>query len=174
MNASEVEILIDKYGTDIYRFCTKLCGNKSDTEDLYQQTFLKIMEIDMSVKWDENPKSFLFSVTNSIWKNDIRKLARRNRIAPSIVIDDGNENLIEDKADMEQGIISNILSEELHGIIQSLPDKFRIPVILYYSFETPLEEIARIITVPVGTVKSRLHKGRSLIKKRLEERGYEY
>lgn len=174
MNADEVDKLIDKYGTDIYQFCVKLCGNKPDTEDLYQQTFLRAMEIDISIKWDENPKSFLFSITNGIWKNNISKQSRRDRIAPSIAIDECSENLLADAEDIEKGVITKIQNKELRDVIQLLPEKFRVPIILYYSFETPLDEIAKITSVPKGTIKSRLHKGRNLIKKGLEERGYEY
>jgi len=174
LNAKEVEQLIDDFGMDVYRFCSKLCGNKPDAEDLYQQTFLRVVEIDMSIKWDENPKAFLFSVTNSIWKNSIRKQARHNRIAPSIAIEDNNEILIADNTNIEEEVFSKMRNDKLHEIIQSLPDKFRILITLYYSFNTPFKEMARIEKIPIGTVKSRLYKGRSLIKKRLEELGYEY
>lgn len=174
MNAKEVEQLIDRFGTDVYRFSSKLCGNKPDTEDLYQQTFLRAMEIDGSVKWDENPKAFLFSITNSIWKNNIRKIARHNRIAPSTSIEDDSDYLIVDNANTEEEVFTKIRNHKLYEIIQSLPDKFRILITLYYLFNTPFEEMARIEKIPIGTVKSRLYKGRSLIKKRLEELGYEY
>ncbi len=62
---------------------------------------------------------------------------------------------------------------ETQKIIGSLPEKVRIPLTLYYLFDQPVDEIAKEIKKPPGTVKSRLFKGRSLIKKRLEELGYE-
>lgn len=57
-------------------------------------------------------------------------------------------------------------------IIDSLPEKIRIPLTLHYLFELPVEQIAQTVKKPQGTIKSRLFKGRSLIKKRLEESGY--
>lgn len=67
---------------------------------------------------------------------------------------------------------SHIIFSSLNKIIENLPKKFRVPLILYYLFEQPIGEIAKEIKKPPGTVKSRLFKGRSLIKKRLEELGY--
>ena len=58
-------------------------------------------------------------------------------------------------------------------MIQDLPEKIRVPLILFYLSDCSIEQIAAIIKKPPGTVKSRLFKGRSLIKKRLEEIGYE-
>lgn len=64
------------------------------------------------------------------------------------------------------------LIRQTNKIIESLPDKIRIPLILYYLFELSVEQIAQTVKKPPGTIKSRLFKGRSLIKKRLEESGY--
>ena len=49
MTAKEIERCIDEFGTDIYRFCQKLCVDKSDAEDLYQQTFLKALETEWTL-----------------------------------------------------------------------------------------------------------------------------
>ena len=62
MNAREIEKCIDDFGTDIYRFCLKLCVDKSDAEDLYQQTFLKALEKDWRLDWEKNPKALFFSL----------------------------------------------------------------------------------------------------------------
>lgn len=174
MTAQEVESLIDQFGTDVYRFCSSLCGNKADTEDLYQQTFLKIMEINNTIKWNDNPKGFLFSVTNSIWKNNIRKQARHSRIAPSSPIEEVHENVMASNTNIEQEFFTKLRNQKLNEIIQLLPEKIRAPIILYYTLELPVEEVSKIVNIPVGTVKSRLHKGRSIIKKGLEEHEYEY
>ena len=58
-------------------------------------------------------------------------------------------------------------------MLQALPEKIRVPMILFYLSDCPIDQIAAILKKPPGTVKSRLFKGRNLIKKRLEEAGYE-
>ena len=59
MDAREIEKCIDEFGTDIYRFCLKLCMDKSEAEDLYQQTFLKALEIEWTLDWGQNPNGVM-------------------------------------------------------------------------------------------------------------------
>ena len=61
MDAREIEKCIDEFGTDIYRFCLKLCMDKSEAEDLYQQTFLKALETEWTLDWEQNPKALFFA-----------------------------------------------------------------------------------------------------------------
>ena len=173
MNASEVEGCIDEFGTDIYRFCLKLCVDKTDAEDLYQQTFLKALETEWTLDWEKNPKALFFSLAYNLWKSDRRKQARRNSIAPCSNYDNETEMVLYSEENIEEGYIQKELIEEIHQIIQTLPEKFQVPLILFYLSDCSIEQIATIIKKPPGTVKSRLFKGRSLIKKRLEDAGYE-
>ncbi len=171
MNAGEIEKCIDEFGTDVYRFCLKLCADKTDAEDLYQQTFLKALETEWELDWENNPKALFFSLAHNLWKSDRRKQARRNRIAPGSNLDDEMELCSGES--IEESYFQRELIAEVRQIIQTLPEKFQIPLLLFYLSECSVEQIATIIKKPPGTVKSRLFKGRSLIKKRLEEAGYE-
>ncbi len=173
MKAGEIEKCIDDFGTDIYRFCLKLCADKADAEDLYQQTFLKALETEWTLDWENNPKALFFSLTHNLWKSSRRKQARRNTIAPCSNFDDEMEMVLHSEESMEQGYLQKELIAEVRQIIQTLPEKFQVPLILFYLSDCPIEQIAAIIKKPPGTVKSRLFKGRRLIKKRLEDAGYE-
>lgn len=173
MNAGEIEKCIDNFGTDIYRFCLKLCADKADAEDLYQQTFLKALETEWTLDWEKNPKALFFSLTHNLWKSDRRKQARRNTIAPCSNFDDETEKVLHTGESIEEGYLQKELITEVHQIIQTLPEKFQVPLILFYLSDCPIEQIATIIKKPPGTVKSRLFKGRNLIKKGLEDAGYE-
>ena len=157
----------------IYRFCLKLCMDKTDAEDLYQQTFLKALEMEWTLDWQQNPKALFFSVANNLWKSDRRKWARRNTIAPSSNIDEETEAVLQSEENVEENYFRKELIAEVNRIIQTLPEKIRIPLTLFYLSDCSIEQIAIIIKKPPGTVKSRLSKGRSIIKKRLEEYGYE-
>lgn len=173
MEAREIEKCIDSFGTDIYRFCLKLCENKTDAEDLYQQTFLNALESSWDLDWDKNPKALFFSLAHNLWKSNIRKAARRSYIAPCTNIDGENENFILSDENIETNFLKKEMLHEINKTIKEMPEKVCIPMTLYYLFDFPIGEIAKIIKKPPGTVKSRLFKGRSLIKKRLEELGYE-
>lgn len=85
MKARELEKCIDEFGTEIYRFCMKLCMDKANAEDLYQQTFLKALESDMELDWEQNPKALFFSFAYNLWKSEQRKNARRFTLAPCFI-----------------------------------------------------------------------------------------
>ena len=173
MNAKELEECIDDFGTDIYRFCLKLCADKADAEDLYQQTFLKALEMQWTLDWEKNPKALFFSLAHNLWKSDRRKQARRNTIAPRSNFDEEGEMVLHSEESIEESYLQKELLAEVDQIIQTLPEKFKVPLILFYLSGCSIEQIAAIIRKPPGTVKSRLFKGRNLIKKRLEDAGYE-
>ena len=173
MNAREIEKCIDEFGTDIYRFCLKLCADKADAEDLYQQTFLKALETEWTLDWEKNPKALFFSLAHNLWKSHRRKQARRSAIAPCSNFDEETETVLYSGESIEERCLQKDLITEVRQIIQTLPEKFQVPLILFYLSDCSIEQIAAIIKKPPGTVKSRLFKGRSLIKKRLEDAGYE-
>ena len=173
MNAKEIERCIDELGTDIYRFCLKLCGDKTDAEDLYQQTFLKALETEWTLDWEKNPKALFFSLAHNLWKSDRRKQARRSQIVPCDNLDDDAEIVLRSGENIEERYFQKELIMEVRQIIQTLPEKFQVPLLLYYLSDCSIEQIATVIKKPPGTVKSRLFKGRNMIKKRLEDAGYE-
>lgn len=74
---------------------------------------------------------------------------------------------------IEERYFQKELITEVRQIIQTLPEKFQVPLLLYYLSNCSIEQIATVIKKPPGTVKSRLFKGRNMIKKRLEDAGYE-
>ena len=78
MTIQELEQFIATYGTDIYSFCVYLTGNRPEAEELYQDTFLKTLELLDKIQKDGNPKSYLLSVAIRIWKNRNRKINRRS------------------------------------------------------------------------------------------------
>ena len=141
--------------------------DKSEAEDLYQQTFLKALEMEWTLDWGQNPKALFFSLTHNLWKS------RRNMIAPCSNLDDEAEAVLHSEESIEERYLQKELISEVNRIIETLPEKIRIPLTLFYLSNCSVEQISTIIKKPPGTVKSRLFKGRSLIKKRLEEAGYE-
>jgi len=83
MEKQQLEKYIEEYGRDIYLFCKRLTGNKSTADDLYQETFLKLWELD-NVNDAENPKSYLLGIAANLWKNQYRKQMWRKRIVDII------------------------------------------------------------------------------------------
>jgi RNA polymerase sigma-70 factor (ECF subfamily) len=159
--------LVDEYGDSLYKFCRRLTFSKEDAEDLFQESFLNIYVNMAKISSSANPKSFLFSTTLYIWKGWKRKYARRKRLAPIGPLDD----TIASGANTEDSFIEKDEVHTVRKLVASLPDKYRIPTIMYYTAELAVDEIAAALKLPAGTVKSRLFKSRKLIEKGL--RAYE-
>lgn len=177
MTITELEKCIDIYGKDIYGFCRQLTGSSEEGEDLYQDTFIKALELKDKIDMNQNPKSYLLSIAIRIWKNRQRKYAWRQRIAGCESITEETITDYSSEAKLWEGPEEAALTEEEHILVKksvlSLPEKYRIPIYLYYSAELSLKEIAKVLKLPEGTVKSRLHKARRMVKERMEASGYD-
>ena len=173
MEAREIERCIDTFGADVFRFCRRLCADRADADDLYQQVFLRALEARIALDWASNPRALFFSLAYRLWKSDARKRARRQAIAPSECLDDAPADALCAPEDLQERVENAQRDAAIRAIVRDLPEKLRIPVELYYLGDCTVEQIARTIQRPRGTVKSRLFQARETIRKRLEEAGYE-
>ena len=167
MTMKELERCIEVYGEDIYTFCLWLAKSREYADDLYQDTFLTAIEVIDRIDSEENIKSYLLSISIRIWRNRKRKWAWRNRIAPTVEMDEEfHADLFYEEKDI---VLDNEKSAVLKSAIAALPEKYKVIILLYYMEEVPQEKIAAMLHVPTGTVKSRLFAARKLLKSELEE-----
>jgi RNA polymerase sigma-70 factor (ECF subfamily) len=155
--------VMDEHGASVYRFCRSLTYSKEDADDLFQETFLRAFEQQSKGSVPDNPQSFLFFTSLYTWKSWKRKYARRKRLAPVEPLD---EDIASD-TEMEDAFITQEETRMVRKLVEALPDKFKIPIILYYTVEMSVSDIALTLKLPVGTVKSRLFKARKLVEKGL-------
>lgn len=169
MNKEQLENYIKDYGKEIYSFCKTLTKNKTDADDLYQDTFLKAIELN-NIDTNKNPKSYLLGIAVNMWRSKKRRYARRERIAPmqSLSEDAFIEQLPVSSKPLDELMIEKMEKEKVRTIIESLPEKMKLVILLYYMDELSLKEIAQILKIPSGTVKSRLHQARKKITKEME------
>lgn len=165
----ELNQLITDYGKNVYSFCCNLTGSRIEADDLYQDTILKAVELRHRLDSSGNPKSFLMGISVKIWQNHKKKYAVRQNIIQIVEYD---ENLIQDVEDMDSLPEEEILRKETIQAVQlgvkKLPEKMQVVIYMYYTAEMSLEEISKALRIPKGTVKSRLYKGRKLLKEYLE------
>jgi len=169
-----ITALLNEHGDAIYSFCIYLAKNKHDGEDLFQQTFIKAMEISSRIDKNNNPKSYLMSIAVNIWRNTIQKQARRSRITQMINTEGDEAALfVDNSVDIELNLINKTINQTLHKIIDKLDDKYRIPVILFYAEDMKISEISSLLHKPEGTIKRRMHEAKKKIKQEMEKMGYE-
>lgn len=167
MHSDIFEKYIENYGKDIYSFCVYLTRNKNDAEDLYQQTFLTAVEKD-ELDGVQNPKSYFISIAVNLWNNQKRKFLWRKKKADIVYFQDDNlEQLADHAQTVEEQVLRQEEIETVRKCIIGLPDKMRIVILLYYRENLTIDEIALLLKIPSGTVKSRMHQAKNKIKEGL-------
>lgn len=180
MNNNEFEQFVLDNGKDILRFCRMTTKDEESGSELYQDTMLKLLEKCEKLDPMQNIKSYAISISILLWKNKKRKYATRNRIAPTQSYDEyieGVNTFESSNRDMEhspeQYILKKSQIREVQDCVAMLPEKYRIPIYLRFSANMGISEIAESLHIPVGTVKSRIRKAKILLKKKLEDLGYD-
>ena len=170
MRQEELEQYIYDYGKDLYSFCCSVTRSREEAEDLYQDTFLKFYEIGEKLVIETNPKSYLMGISVNIYRNYKRKLSIRQRIAGTQQsVEEMEIEPVSDARLTEEKVIVQEESRLLRGAVRQLPDKYRLPVLLFYMEELSLTEIAAVLKLPEGTVKSRLYRAKKMLKQKLEK-----
>lgn len=176
--------LLLEYGTELYQFCYRLTLNKADADDLYQDTFLKALQLghrlicsdnssDMQSTKDVNRKNrnFLMGIAANLWKNQWRK--KKAKLILSIDAYEPDELPLKSQVDMEADYERKEILKDLKILIDALPEKLKLVICMHYTADMKIEEISQVLHIPKGTVNSRLHLARKQLKKRLEAKGYE-
>jgi len=152
--------------TSVYNFALRLSGDEDDADDLVQETFMKAFRFFDKFEKGTNCKAWLFRILKNSFINDYRKTTKE----PDKVDYDDVQNFYENiKANeiefkhYEQDAFSNLLDDEITKAISDLPEDFRTVIILSDIEGFNYDEIADFVDVPVGTVRSRLHRARKML-----------
>jgi RNA polymerase sigma-70 factor (ECF subfamily) len=148
------------YGRKIYNFAYRLTGNPDDAHDLVQEVLLRVRRGLASYQ----PGSFegwLWRITRNAFLDDVRRKKRRPTAPLPDDVDRWNR-ASSDSADVEYARIS--LGDDIQKALLELPIDFREAVVLCDVVGLSYEEIAAAVAVPIGTVRSRIHRGRKMLK----------
>jgi RNA polymerase sigma-70 factor (ECF subfamily) len=157
----------------LFNFALRTTGDKDDAHDLLQETFMKAFRFWDKYEKGTNIRAWLFRIMKNSYINRYRKETRE----PGMVDYDDVENFYDsirddstDSNDLQKKMYSNMLSDEVTEALRSLPEDFRTVVILCDIEGLMYDEISEFLNCPIGTVRSRLHRGRKM----LEEKLYDY
>ena len=165
----------------LYRTALRMTRSEADAEDLVQETYIRAFRFKDQFTPGTNLKAWLFRILTNTFINQYRRKAARPQ---STELDDVDESILyrhmrnvapaSESPDPETIIVDNTVSSEVKAALEELPEKFRTTVLLDvegFSYK----EIAETLDIPIGTVMSRLHRGRKFLQKRLydiaKERG---
>jgi RNA polymerase sigma-70 factor, ECF subfamily len=153
-----VERLVDEHYAALYRYAYRLSGSASDAEDLTQETFCTAQDKFSQLKDPERARPWLFSILRNRYLHRVR--AERQHGCVSL-------ELAADVAEPTPGPMPEIDPDQLQKALNSLPEAFRTPIILYYFEEFGYREIAEQMELPIGTVMSRLARAKAYLRSQL-------
>ena len=162
----------------LYSSAMRMTHNPADAEDLVQETYLKAYRGFKGFEQGTNLKAWLFRILTNTYINMYRAKQRRPEQQELGEVEDlylyrrlGGLEAAELGRSTEDVVLDQLTEGEVHDAVDALPENFRMPVLLADVEGFAYKEIAEILDIPIGTVMSRLHRGRKALQKSLYEFG---
>lgn len=155
-----IDRYIQQYGRRLYGLCRSLCADPFDADDLYQETWLRVVRHISQYDPGREFEPWLTRICVNTYRSTLRRLAK----SPLISFRSGEE---------QDRLLDSIPAPEradytpLYEAVDKLPEKLRLAVILFYFQGEDLVSAAQILSIPAGTAKSRLNRARKLLKEAL-------
>lgn len=155
----------------MYNFAYRLTFEEDDAKDLVQDTYLKAFRFIDSFERGTNAKAWLFRILKNSFINDFRKKSKQpskvdyNEVESYYNSEDVDETIT---TDLRVETVQHMIGDEITNALNALDVDFRTVIILCDLEGFTYEEMAKILNIPIGTVRSRLHRARNLLKEKLK------
>jgi RNA polymerase sigma-70 factor (ECF subfamily) len=159
------EQVASDYGRVIYNFAYRLTGNRDDASDLAQDVLLRVRK-GLEAYQPGSFEGWLWRITRNAFLDEIRRKKRR----PTTELPDEDRSAIATSPTPEDVLAETRLSDQMQAALLQLPYEFREAVVMCDVVGLTYQEIADAADVPVGTVRSRIHRGRLMLRDALEAR----
>jgi RNA polymerase sigma factor (sigma-70 family) len=161
----------------LYNFAYRLTLDEDDANDLVQETYLKAYRFFEYFEPGTNAKAWLFRILKNSFINDFRKKSKQpakvdyNEVEGYYNPDEveGDADTGASSSDLRQQSTRDLIGDEVASALNSLPVDFRTVIILCDLEGFTYEEMAKVLDIPIGTVRSRLHRARNFLKDKLEK-----
>jgi RNA polymerase sigma factor (sigma-70 family) len=153
-------------------FAYHLTYNQEDADDLVQDTYLKAYRFIDKYERGTNAKAWLFKILKNGYINEYRKRVKQPTKVDFDDIAERHDQEVDQPSgysDLREEIFLHMMGDEVTSAINSLPDDFKTVILLCDIEDFTYEEIANILDVPIGTVRSRLFRARNMLKEKLME-----
>lgn len=163
--------LVELYKDKIYHLGYRMLNQKQEAEDVVQETFLRVYT--NLERYDENQKfsTWIYRIATNLCIDRLRKRKPSYSIDAEMTNGEGTDWHVilasKDPGPDEELILSETQTN-IREAIQTLPDKYKAVVILRYLHDMSLQEIGEVLDMPVTTIKTRVHRGREFLRKKLQ------
>jgi len=165
------EAIVQRYARHVYNIAYRMAGNEADARDLVQEAFLRVYRALRRVEPDAPLERWLYRIVSNLHIDLLRKRPRTRVESLDAPVETARGEVSREIADLESSPEAILDREQLDAAIQralgTLPKELRLVVVLSDIEGLAYEEIATMLRIPLGTVKSRLHRARQALQQRL-------
>ncbi len=155
------DILVHRYKDQLLNFVYRFVGNRNDAEDIVQETFLRVYKNKHYYKEIAKFSTWIYTIAGNLAKTELRKRKRRKLFSVSNFMNEEKDYEIPDEdKNPELEVDGTIKDDIIQKAIEKLPPKFKEVILLRDVQGFSYEEISQILNIPLGTVKSRVNRGR--------------
>ncbi|ULT57240.1 RNA polymerase sigma factor SigW [Neobacillus drentensis] len=162
--------IVEIYKNSIYQLCYRMIGNRHEAEDLAQEAFIRAYVNIQSFNQNLKFSTWLFRIATNLCIDRLRKKKPDYYLDAEVAGTEGltmYSQISSDSPLPETEVESLELQETVQKEILKLPEKYRSAIVLKYMEDMSLNEISEILDLPLGTVKTRIHRGREALRQQL-------
>jgi RNA polymerase sigma-70 factor, ECF subfamily len=174
-DANAFGALVVRYQDRIFNACVRIVGHRETAREMAQEAFLRAFERLRTFRQGSRFSTWLFAIAINQCRSELRRRKTKKHRPPLSLdagrSDDGGGGWEPPSAepDPSAGVLASETGRRVEAELAELPKKYRIPVVLRDVEGMSYEEIAVVIDAPVGTVRSRIHRGRQVLRERLSD-----
>jgi RNA polymerase sigma-70 factor (ECF subfamily) len=158
------EEVASDHGRFLYGLAYRLTGNHHDAQDVVQDVLIRVQR-GLGSYVPGNIEGWLSRITTNAFLDRVRKSKRR----PTVALPDDPDRIIEGSPGADAELAQESLPDDLQQLLNDLPPEYRVPVVLKDVVGFSYEEISDALDVPMGTVRSRIQRGRAQLRRVLEQ-----
>ena len=162
------DLIVKRYKDQLLNFVFRFVGNHEEAEDIVQETFLRVYRKRKAYKRIAKFSTWIYTIAGNLARTELRRRKRKKLFSVTDMGYEDRDYEISDGGLSPESHVNEILQEEIiQKEINNLSPKFREVIVLRDVQELSYDEISKIIKVPIGTVKSRVNRGRLKLQKKL-------
>jgi RNA polymerase sigma-70 factor (ECF subfamily) len=170
-DAAHFETLVARYGAHVYAIAYRLAGNEADARDLAQEAFVRAWRARRTIQPGAALEGWFSRIVKNLYIDLVRRKPRQRLQSLDASLETGEGTITPERADpgadVEAAVVGRTVDRRIQDALLALPPDLRAVVVLSDVEGYGYEEIATMLDIPVGTVKSRLHRARRALRDRL-------
>ncbi len=164
------DLIVKRYKNQLLNFIYRFLGNTVEAEDLVQETFLRVYRNRKAYQKVAKFSTWIYTIAGNLAKTELRKRKRRRFFSISeLGYNDKDYDISDEDYNPEKDVDGRMKEEIVHKKIMELSPKFREVILLRDVQQLSYEEISEIVDIPLGTVKSRVNRGRLKLQEKLKK-----